>query len=56
MAIVSLTNTKQFSCSIETTILDAAQAQGIVLEHSCRTGRCGICKTQLISGHTEIIK
>lgn len=56
MAIVSLTNTKQFSCSAEATILDAAQAQGIVLEHSCRTGRCGACKAKVISGLTQIIK
>ena len=56
MAIVSLSNTKQFSCSAEATILDAAQAQGIVLDHSCRTGRCGACKAKVISGSTQIIK
>jgi CDP-4-dehydro-6-deoxyglucose reductase, E3 len=56
MTIVSLTNTKQFSCPAETTILDAALAQGIVLEHSCRTGRCGACKVKVISGLTQIMK
>ena len=56
MAIVSLSNTKQFSCTAETTILDAAQAQGIVLDHSCRTGRCGACKAKVISGSTQILK
>lgn len=56
MATVSLANTKQFSCAAETTILDAAQTQGIVLEHSCRTGRCGACKAKVISGLTQIMK
>lgn len=56
MPIVSLTNNKQFSCAAEKTILDAAQTQGIVLEHSCRTGRCGACKAKVISGLTQIIK
>lgn len=56
MAIVSLTNTKQFTCTAETTILDAAQTQNIVLEHSCRTGRCGVCKAKVINGQTQIIK
>ena len=31
-------------------MLDAALRAGIVLEHSCKTGRCGSCKTQLRSG------
>jgi CDP-4-dehydro-6-deoxyglucose reductase len=56
MAIVSLTNTKQFSCTADKTILDSAQTQGIVLEHSCRTGRCGACKAKVISGLTQVIK
>lgn len=31
-------------------MLDAALRAGIVLEHSCKTGRCGSCKTQLLGG------
>lgn len=31
-------------------MLDAALRAGIVLEHSCKTGRCGSCKTQLQGG------
>lgn len=31
-------------------MLDAALRAGIVLEHSCKTGRCGSCKTQLHGG------
>ena len=33
-------------------MLEAARAQGIALEHSCRTGRCGICKAQVLDGVT----
>lgn len=37
------------ACSAEqgATILDSALAQGNVLEHGCRTGRCGSCKARL---------
>jgi ferredoxin-NADP reductase len=32
------------------TILEAAEAQGLVMEHGCRSGMCGSCKTNLVSG------
>lgn len=32
------------------TILEAAEAQGVVMEHGCRSGMCGSCKTNLVSG------
>lgn len=32
------------------TLLEAAEEQGITLEHGCRSGMCGSCKTNLISG------
>ncbi len=32
------------------TILEAAEEQGIVMEHGCRSGMCGSCKTNLVSG------
>ncbi len=32
------------------TILEAAEAQGIEMEHGCRTGMCGTCRTNLVSG------
>jgi ferredoxin-NADP reductase len=35
------------------TILEAAEAQGIVMEHGCRSGMCGSCKTNLISGEVS---
>ncbi len=32
------------------TLLDAAEAGGIALDYSCRTGTCGTCRVQLSSG------
>ena len=54
MPIVSLTNQVTFECQPGQTILDAARAQGIGLEHSCRNGRCGVCKTKVITGITSV--
>jgi ferredoxin-NADP reductase len=35
------------------TILEAAEAQGVVMEHGCRSGMCGSCKTNLVSGEVS---
>ena len=32
------------------TLLDAAAAAGIALDHSCRNGTCGTCRVKLVSG------
>ncbi|MES2825473.1 MAG: 2Fe-2S iron-sulfur cluster-binding protein [Pseudomonadota bacterium] len=56
MSVVTLANAKQFSCAADVTLLDAARAQGLVLEHSCRTGRCGACKAKVLTGNTQAIK
>jgi len=37
-------------------ILESARQAGIMLEHSCRTGRCGVCKAKVISGETDVIQ
>lgn len=37
-------------------MLESARSQGIALEHSCRTGRCGICKARVTEGATSAIK
>jgi len=47
---VRLINGKFFSAPAGIPLLDAAQAAGMNLEHSCRTGRCGSCKTQATQG------
>ncbi len=35
------------------TILDAALAAGIAYPHGCRSGRCGSCKSRLVSGEVD---
>ena len=50
MPTIILANGKQFPAEASETMLDAALRAGIVLEHSCKTGRCGSCKTQLHGG------
>lgn len=50
--IITLANGKQFPADASETMLDAALRAGIVLEHSCKTGRCGTCKVQTGTGST----
>jgi CDP-4-dehydro-6-deoxyglucose reductase/ferredoxin-NAD(P)+ reductase (naphthalene dioxygenase ferredoxin-specific) len=38
------------------TILDAALAEGIAYPHGCRSGRCGSCKSRLVSGRVELLE
>jgi ferredoxin-NADP reductase/ferredoxin len=38
----------------EQTILEAAEASGVMLEHSCRSGVCGGCKMRKASGRVEM--
>ncbi|MDD2056904.1 2Fe-2S iron-sulfur cluster-binding protein [Pseudomonas sp. GD03860] len=38
------------------TILEAALADGIAYPHGCRSGRCGSCKSRLISGEVELLE
>jgi len=56
MGHVTLINGKQFTADATTSILEAALGHDVVLEYSCRTGRCGICKAQVLSGETIILK
>lgn len=35
------------------TLLEAAEEQGVVMEHGCRSGMCGSCKTNLLSGEVS---
>jgi CDP-4-dehydro-6-deoxyglucose reductase len=52
---VTLSNNKEFICSSDQTILEAAIQNGIALEHSCRNGRCGICICELLDGETNLV-
>lgn len=56
MPTVSLATGRRFTAAPGTSILDAAVAGGVVLEHSCRTGRCGSCKARLIAGTTTALR
>jgi CDP-4-dehydro-6-deoxyglucose reductase, E3 len=42
---ITLANGKGFEVQPGVSLLDAAQHAGLALPHSCRTGRCGSCKT-----------
>jgi CDP-4-dehydro-6-deoxyglucose reductase, E3 len=56
MPLVTLRNSRTFIADTATSILEAARSQGITLEYSCRTGRCGICKAPVTSGETIILR
>jgi len=56
MALVTLNTGRSFAADPATSILDAARVDGVVLEYSCRTGRCGICKAPLLSGETVLLR
>ncbi len=43
----------QFEASAGQTVLEAAQAAGFVLPHSCRDGACGACKGKVVSGRVD---
>jgi CDP-4-dehydro-6-deoxyglucose reductase len=51
MPTVWLRNGKHFEAQAGISILDAALAAGLALEHSCRTGRCGSCRARLTAGN-----
>lgn len=55
MSAVTLANGRTFDASADETILDAARRKGVVLEHSCRTGRCGVCKAPVLAGETRAL-
>lgn len=52
MPIVTLRNQLSFVADEHASILESAGGHGIVLEYSCRTGRCGVCKAPVLSGKT----
>ncbi|MEL7968835.1 FAD-binding oxidoreductase [Vreelandella neptunia] len=56
MNSIKLSNGKKFHSYESKTILDSALQQGIVLEHSCRSGRCGVCKTKVIQGKSRLLQ
>ncbi len=53
---IKLANRISFVAESNQTILEAARNHEIALEHSCRTGRCGVCKAMVKQGTTEALK
>jgi len=56
MPLITLANGTVFVAERGATILDAALGKGVVLQHSCRTGRCGSCKARVLHGSTAPLK
>jgi CDP-4-dehydro-6-deoxyglucose reductase len=56
MVQVKVQSGKTFSSESGTSLLDSAKSAGVTLEYSCRTGRCGVCKTRVICGETEAFR
>ena len=56
MPIVHLSNGKSFACDEPASLLASAEAAGLVLEHSCRTGRCSSCKARVNAGATKALR
>ena len=56
-AVPTITTTagKRFSAHPGQAMLDSALRAGVLLEHSCRTGRCGSCKAQLLTGDSCVL-
>jgi CDP-4-dehydro-6-deoxyglucose reductase len=47
-----LINQKSFQAVTGASILEVSEAAGLTLEHSCRNGRCGTCRVQVLKGRT----
>lgn len=52
---ITLKNNKNFEFENEISIFHAAKNAGIILEHSCLTGRCRSCIVKVLSGETVAI-
>lgn len=46
---------REIAVADERTILEVALEQGIAYPHGCRSGRCGSCKSRLISGEVDLL-
>lgn len=50
--MIVLSNGTRFDDKRGASVREAVSAQGDLLEHSCRAGRCGNCKTRVTHGET----
>jgi CDP-4-dehydro-6-deoxyglucose reductase len=53
---VRLVNGRQFAARADASLLDEAARAGLALQHSCRSGRCGVCRATLVSGDTRALR
>ncbi len=53
MFTISLKNNKTFQCSENETLIEGARKAGIILEHSCLSGRCSSCRVMVETGLSE---
>lgn len=53
MNTITLPSGRSFPAENGLTLLAAAEATGVVLPYSCRTGRCSSCRMKLVSGKTR---
>lgn len=53
---IVLADGERFDAAPEQTILEAARAAGLLMEHSCSTGRCGSCRSRLLQGSVAALK
>ena len=56
MPTIRLANDKTFDAVADASVLDAARQAGLVLEHSCRTGRCGSCRARVLAGSVRALR
>jgi CDP-4-dehydro-6-deoxyglucose reductase, E3 len=52
MHAITTSSGRSFQARADESLLDAALRQGVVLDYSCRTGRCSSCKGRIRSGET----
>jgi CDP-4-dehydro-6-deoxyglucose reductase len=55
MHAVTTSSGRSFEARAGESLLEAALRQGIVLDYSCRTGRCSSCKGRVLVGETSTI-
>lgn len=55
MAQVMIPEGRRFECAPTQTLLSAAVSAGVVIDHSCRTGRCGSCRARVLDGSTRLL-
>ncbi|MCW8354488.1 FAD-binding oxidoreductase [Marinomonas pontica] len=52
---ITLKNGREFCSDQDETILESALKQGYSIEHSCKTGTCGICETTILDAESKAI-